>query len=109
MKCINNQHLYFLCSSNRNSKAKRKRSVQAEQATNAVCTVCYEDLNGDLKTLSCQHKFHVGCIDRWLREKVNIMSFNLEQTNSKHFIWLVNANRHLLITLKFRMYLLLLI
>lgn len=54
-----------LCS-NRNSKAKRKRSVQAE---NTVCTVCYDELNGDLKTLSCQHKFHVVCIGRWLREK----------------------------------------
>lgn len=86
MKCINNQHLYFLCSSSRNSKAKRKRSVQAEQTTYTVCTVCYEELNGDLKTLSCEHKFHVGCIGRWLREKVNIMSFNLEHSNNKRFI-----------------------
>jgi hypothetical protein len=86
VKCINNQHLYFLCSRSRNSKAKRKRSVQAEQTTYTVCTVCYEELNGDLKTLSCEHKFHVGCIGRWLREKVNIMSFNLEHSNNKRFI-----------------------
>lgn len=83
MKCINNQHLYCLCSSNSNSKPKRKRSMQAEQTT---CTVCYEELKGDLKTLSCQHKFHVGCIALWLREKVNIMSFNLERSNTKHFV-----------------------
>jgi hypothetical protein len=86
VKCINNHHLYSLYSSNRNSKPKRKRSVQAEQTTSAVCTVCYEELNGDLKTLSCQHKFHVNCIGRWLREKVNIMSFNLENINSKCFV-----------------------
>jgi len=73
MKCINNQHLYSLCSSNKNSKAKRKRSVQGEQTTPTVCTVCYEELSGNLKTLSCQHMFHVDCIGRWLREKVNIM------------------------------------
>jgi hypothetical protein len=86
MKCINNQHLYSLCSSNKNSKAKRKRSVQAEQTKYPVCAVCYEEVNADQKTLSCQHKFHVDCIGRWLREKVNIMSFNLEHSIGKHFL-----------------------
>jgi hypothetical protein len=90
VKFINNHCLYSLCSSNRNSKPKRKRSVHAEQTT---CTVCYEELNGDIKTLSCKHKFHGNCIGRWLREKVNIMAFNLEHSNNKKcFVWLVNAN-----------------
>lgn len=105
VKCINNQYLYSLYSSDRSSKPKRKRSVEEEQTT---CTICFEELKGDLKILSCQHKFHVGCIGRWFREQVNIMSFNLVHSNSKRFVQLVNANRHLHTILKFRMYLLLL-
>lgn len=54
--------------SDRSSKPKRKRSVQAEQTT---CAICFEELKGDFKILSCQHKFHVGCIDRWFREQQN--------------------------------------
>ena len=31
------------------------------------CSICLEKLNGNIKTLSCKHKFHTSCITRWYR------------------------------------------
>lgn len=31
------------------------------------CSICLEKLNGNIKTLSCKHKFHSSCITRWYR------------------------------------------
>jgi hypothetical protein len=40
----------------------------AEENDRDVCVICLEHFsNGDrLRVLPCDHKFHVGCIDRWL-------------------------------------------
>ena len=36
-----------------------------------VCSVCLSHFcNGDeIRTLPCNHEFHINCIDRWLRER----------------------------------------
>jgi len=65
-----------------NGKAKKLKITQekrsgkkcmeiSEPSTNDSCAVCILDYkNGDLlKTLPCSHKFHKGCIDKWLEMK----------------------------------------
>jgi len=31
----------------------------------ADCSICYEILESDIKTLDCAHVYHKGCIERW--------------------------------------------
>jgi len=31
-----------------------------------VCCICLDDLNSNMKTLNCGHKFHKDCIFRWI-------------------------------------------
>ena len=65
-----------------NSKAKKVRMSQekkndkkngpcCESSSNELCAICILDYKiGDkLRTLPCQHKFHQGCIDKWLALK----------------------------------------
>lgn len=42
---------------------------QEMSETGEECSICTDSLNsGDIKKLSCGHKFHLGCIERWSQE-----------------------------------------
>ncbi|KAL3634142.1 hypothetical protein CASFOL_021196 [Castilleja foliolosa] len=43
-----------------------------DKAAAADCAVCLDEFYGDVGVLiNCGHKFHVGCINEWLKEKNN--------------------------------------
>lgn len=50
----------------RNSKPKRKRSMQTEKTE---CRICFEELKADTIRLPCKHEFHSCCISQWFRTK----------------------------------------
>lgn len=72
--------VYTVCGRGRdtsgNTKRKRKLSMQREEA---VCAICREELS-NTKQLQCKHRFHSNCINKWFKEKVNIMLLHLELT-----------------------------
>ena len=50
---------------------RRKRvaakHIEEDEATNLVCPVCMGEINkNDLTELDCGHKYHSGCLERWL-------------------------------------------
>lgn len=49
-------------------KLKKNESANSEKER---CMVCMEDFaeNERLRLLPCFHKYHIGCIDEWLKEK----------------------------------------
>lgn len=57
------------------SKKGTKESVKKEESdapsSNESCAICIGDYkHGEkLRTLPCMHKFHVECVDKWLKQK----------------------------------------
>ena len=33
------------------------------------CYICLENIDNDIATLSCGHKYHFGCISEWIKKK----------------------------------------
>ena len=31
-----------------------------------ICCICLDKLNNNIKTLSCNHKFHINCLNQWI-------------------------------------------
>ena len=31
-----------------------------------ICCICLDKLNNNIKTLSCNHKFHITCLNQWI-------------------------------------------
>jgi len=51
---------------------KRRVGTEAEEAEHHICSVCQEEVNEagqELTQLSCSHRFHRRCIEKWLRQK----------------------------------------
>jgi len=46
-----------------------KVSKSSETIEHELCAICHEDIDSHMKILTCQHKFHSVCIDRWHRIK----------------------------------------
>lgn len=41
-------------------------SVTTQSQECPECPICYEPIKNDIKTLCCQHVFHVTCVNKWL-------------------------------------------
>lgn len=39
------------------------------------CIICLEDLNDNIAILSCNHKYHYECIQKWMNTKNNFKNF----------------------------------
>ena len=52
----------------------RKKKDKDQKKDKIKCTICLDDINDindkDVHTLSCEHKFHIKCIDQWMRSKL---------------------------------------
>lgn len=56
------------------SVLRTKTSVSINNTQGTTCTICQEPINNNdivRKITSCQHTFHIGCIDRWFEEHIN--------------------------------------
>jgi hypothetical protein len=31
-----------------------------------TCSICLEDITNSIKPFNCTHKFHIGCINKWI-------------------------------------------
>ena len=54
------------------SEQRRKglKVVHRKKVTEVNCTICLEKLMGKVYVLRCNHRFHVQCLDKWLKTQM---------------------------------------
>ena len=69
-----------------------------ESYENEECMICLEPLNNEIAEISCSHKYHYKCIEKWIKTNNNILRAccicenNTEIVNILNFDSSINQN-----------------